>query len=484
MSVNLPQWSISEQVKLGAIPPFVYAYPPRSSYRALPAAASIDDIWSQDIVNSGTKDLNVYIHVPFCRYKCGFCNLYTITSRRGDVYSEYVNAVCRELKNAANILQGRNIRTLYIGGGTPSLLHVSDFELIFEQLDLIVPHWRHTVEEVCTEASPDSLAGADGRSKIRLLGELGVNRVNLGIESLDETELRDAGRSLAGIKEVYEAVGAVKDASIPNLSTDLIIGFKGQTDRSWHSSISKLIELSPQTISTYYLTIRPDAWFGARGIYQYDRSAALYHRYDAARELLAGAGYQQETNVRWVRRGTGGYLQKTLQFRGVPVLGIGLGARTYTNTIDYMRWLPLVPSAIALRKYLERRDFRDPVQYGFRYSNEERIRKRLALDLFDLNIDVVMKNAHPSLRRDIRQVLAESATLGLIESSEQSRYVLTPRGFKYRDIMSWAFFSGYVRKLDREFYQELGEKVDESSRSTATQLTNSPSTILLSPKLK
>src|SRR5271154_1822913 len=153
--------TLSQLIEGGAIPPFVYCYPPRSAYRPLEERWSVDRIWEIDRSNSLTQDLNVYIHVPFCRYKCGFCNLYTVLCTDEQSYDDYVNAVCRELLLNREVIEQRRLRTLYIGGGTPSLLGPGHFERMFATLEVICPDWRGPVEEVCIEASPDSIVDSE-----------------------------------------------------------------------------------------------------------------------------------------------------------------------------------------------------------------------------------------------------------------------------------------------------------------------------------
>ncbi|MCI3269661.1 coproporphyrinogen-III oxidase family protein [Streptomyces cylindrosporus] len=434
-----------------AIPPFVYTYPPRSAYRPLSMPRSAQAIWATDLDYTPENDLNLYLHMPFCRYKCGFCNLYTITSTSHSLYDAYVDAVCQELSAYADVLQARKIRTVYFGGGTPSLLDVRHFERIIRTLDRLHVDLSG-VEEFCMEASPDSLSGSDGYSFLKDLVAMGLNRINLGIESLDGGELKHAGRNLAGVTVIRGAIDSVREARVRNLSVDLIMGFLGQTDESWLSSVRGVLAFSPETISTYMLTIRPDAWFSRTGRYSYRRDPALYSRYDAARELILSAGYRQESNVRF-RTENGGYLQKRLQFSGVPVLGVGLGARTYTNTVDYLRNIPLHPSARAMQRYLGARGGDIVVDYGFVYDDAERIRKRLVLDMFRLDVRRLLEQAEPNLRRECEVVLAEAVDLGLA-TRDDGVVTLSSSGFKYRDIISWQLFSDLVRRRDAEFYDD------------------------------
>lgn len=441
-------------VRGGAIPPFVYCYPPRSAYRPLDPHWTLERIWDEDLKISLSRDLNLYIHVPFCRYKCGFCNLYTIQATDQVLYDSYVDAVCQEIRRHSSIIRKRRLRTLYIGGGTPSLLSTQQLERIFTTVDEVCGNWRPYVDEVCIEATPDSIVGTP--SKTARLIELGLTRVNMGVQSLEAPELQESGRFSAGVDVIREATAIVKSQHLRNLSTDLIIGFAAQTDESWLRSVHALVDLNPETISTYFLTVRPDAWFSQIGKYSYHRSPDFYNRYSVARDIILGAGYVQETNVRYKKMGVGGYRQKVLQFRGVPVMGIGVGARTYTNTVDYITGGAHKPHASQAWDYIDEvRSGGAKLRAGFVYDDSERIRKRLALDFFDLEMQELEPYHYSQHSHLFQDVMDASVSLGLARVLDGTHYQLTPAGYMYRDIISWMFFSPNVIERDRLFYQEL-----------------------------
>jgi oxygen-independent coproporphyrinogen-3 oxidase len=456
VSVGRVRASLAELIEYGAIPPFVYCYPVRSSYRPPDPSWAIGDVWERDLSNSLTRDLNIYIHVPFCNYKCGFCNLYTVIARGGDIFAKYTSAVCQQLDQSKSIIEARNLRTIFIGGGTPSLLPLASFESIFNKFSEIYPNWRSVVEEVCVEATPDSIVDSSRPGFVDDLVRLGVSRINMGVQSLKHAELREAGRALANEDVIRKAVAIVKESRLANLSTDLIMGFYGQTDASWQESVDELIDLQPDTISTYFLTVRPDAWFSKTGRYVYQRDPALYARYDYARSKMRDAGYIQESNVRYKIPGKGGYRQKVLQFRGVPVLGIGAGARTYTNTADYIVGGGIRGELEQIWEYIGSIETGCvPVKGAYEFNDEERIRKRLVLDLFDLDLaelEPYHVRDYGWIYDDLIQAAIEENLLVKIGAS---RLQLTSRGYKYRDILSWMFFSDTVRARDAEFYRLL-----------------------------
>ncbi|MGJ5748846.1 oxygen-independent coproporphyrinogen-3 oxidase [Streptomyces puniciscabiei] len=443
-------------IRQGVIPPFNYAYPSRSAYRPLNGSWNIQNIWAEDLERHSVPELNLYLHVPFCRYKCGFCNLYTVISEDMDVYDAYTDALCTQIRDHTEILQSRRLRTIYIGGGTPSLLSLRHFEQLFATFDEVYPNWRSTVEEVAIEATPDSVVKEPGT--LEGLIAMGLTRANIGIQSLVPAEIREAGRGQANERVIREAIEIIRDKRLPNLSTDLIMGFAGQTPESWCHSVDELVALAPETISAYFLTVRPDAWFSKTGAYQYMWNPDLYERYDYANAKFREAGYIQESNVRYKKLGRGGYQQKVLTFHGVPLLGLGAGARSYTSAVDYMVG-DVKPSITEVADYISKaRNHELTPQTGFVLNDEEIIRKRLVLDTFDLDLRELERFGYREKAHLFEPVLSAAEEVGLLRRLPTDRIQLTPEGFKYRDILSWMFFSKNVIDLDRAYYERLHQQ--------------------------
>ncbi|MFM9368550.1 coproporphyrinogen-III oxidase family protein [Streptomyces sp. Da 82-17] len=451
--MNTLRKQLAQYIDQGVIPPYQYSYPPRSTYRPLEEGRwNVRDVWERDLAHHQTPELNLYLHVPFCNVKCGFCNLYTIISTDQDVYDAYTDALCTQIRDHADIIRARRLRTVYIGGGTPALLRTEHFEQIFRTLGEVYPNWRSTVEEVAVEATPDSIVD-DPDGFARLL-RLGLTRANVGIQSLVPQEIREAGRRKSGEDVIREAVAVVQDLGLPDLSTDLIMGFAGQTPESWRHSVDELAKLGPTTVSTYFLTVRPDAWFSRTGSYQYMWQPELYERYDYARKVFLDHGYVQEGSVRYKKPGRGGYVQKVLTFHGVPLLGLGVGARSYTTVLDYMTG-SVKPSTAEVADYIDRaKNHRLQPVTGFELTPEELVRKRLVLDTFDLDLSELDRFGLEKIGPEVEAVLDAAEHNGLIHRLGR-RVQLTPKGFKYRDILSWMFYSDHVTALDREYYEGL-----------------------------
>ncbi len=187
----------------------------------------------------------LYIHIPFCIKKCIYCDFFSVPYDESAA-KKYVEGLCRELflkKDSVNTL-----RTIYIGGGTPSVLPDECFRQLFQCLRNNF-HFSPSVE-ITVEANP----GTMNESNINTLLSLGVNRLSIGIQSFDTDELRTLGR-IHTLEDSINSIDLIKKAGIKNFSVDLMYGIPGQTNESWHDSISKAVGFSPTHISTYELTL-------------------------------------------------------------------------------------------------------------------------------------------------------------------------------------------------------------------------------------
>jgi len=188
---------------------------------------------------------SLYIHIPFCVRKCSYCDFFSVPYDELTAH-EYTDALCRELSIKRRF--ARKLKTVYIGGGTPSLLpdkcFVELFECLKDSFSLSPSH------EITVEANPGTIV----ESKISSLVSLGVNRLSVGVQSFNDNELKTLGRLHSAV-EAITSVKAIKKAGIENVSVDLMYGIPGQTMDTWKASLSKAIELSPAHISAYELTL-------------------------------------------------------------------------------------------------------------------------------------------------------------------------------------------------------------------------------------
>ena len=180
----------------------------------------------------------LYIHIPFCRNKCVYCDFYSIRYKKG-LSSELVNVLCKQIKQ---IDQGVN--TVFVGGGTPTVLDESSLKKLFKELAKIPK-----VDEFTVEVNPESLT----KEKLAIFKDCGVNRISIGIQSFSDLTLQKLGR-IHNASEGKKAIDLVKKSGINNISIDLIFGVWGQGLDEWQKDLTKAVKLPVKHISTYSLT--------------------------------------------------------------------------------------------------------------------------------------------------------------------------------------------------------------------------------------
>ena len=194
------------------------------------------------------RPLGLYLHIPFCRSKCIYCDFYSLPSAE-DRMDRYAAALCRHLKETAPQAAPYTVDTVYFGGGTPSYLGVKRLKKLLKAVEKDYSLSREA--EVTMEANPDSLR--DWRD-VQALRRAGVNRISLGVQSTDDAELKTIGR-VHTFAQVREAVDAVRRGGVKNLSLDLIYGLPDQTMERWQATLAQAADLGPEHLSCYGLKV-------------------------------------------------------------------------------------------------------------------------------------------------------------------------------------------------------------------------------------
>lgn len=440
-----------EKVKFETIPDrgltadYVYSYPPRQAYRRLEPSI-LASLARQSLESTRDEPLNVYIHFPFCNQICGFCNLYTTAGYRNDhtLLREYIQALVCEIETWSPFIGSRQVETVYLGGGTPSLFSPTQLDTVLDALERHTAFSRTEAKEIAIEVAPDTVSP----TRIRDLRSIGINRVNMGLQSANDAEIGRIGRR-HGFEVAQTAISDSLTAGFTNVCVDLIYGLPGQTSDDWRRSLDAVVEMAPQTICAYPYTQRPGTRFGlSKNVPDGNERS---DRYDAALEKMSIAGYAQETHVRYVIPGVGGYLQKSNHWAGRDVLGIGAGARGYLRNVEYRNGYGIQSRRKVLERYLDRiRNFGWALDSGYEMSFEERWRKMLILGLAALDRGWW----HGAIGLDpVDQFPAAFQELGdsgmATVTPEMAR--LTPLGIKHRDAIVQRFFSQRVWDRVRTF---------------------------------
>jgi oxygen-independent coproporphyrinogen III oxidase len=307
-------------------------------------------------------DTSIYIHIPFCIRRCGYCDFNTYAGLQG-LIPAYAEAVRRELDYLTNTMSARlAVHTLFFGGGTPSLLPEEMFERI---IGAVRKNFSLAEDaEITIEANP----GTVKLEHLRSIHGCGVNRISLGMQSVNTKELIMLERQHT-FMDVVQAVEWARTAGIDNLNLDLIYGLPRQTLEMWLNSLNAALSLMPEHLSLYALTIEqgtPMQHLVEKGTLPQPDDDLAADMYDAAREILAAQGYIQYEISNWARRNHSGELlacKHNLQYwRNLPYLGVGAGAHGFIEhhrTVDVLQ-----PNA-----YINRMKSRDIAKENLSFPN-------------------------------------------------------------------------------------------------------------------
>ncbi|WP_103668080.1 radical SAM family heme chaperone HemW [Pseudanabaena sp. BC1403] len=290
---------------------------------------------------SQTFPKSLYIHIPFCKRRCFYCD-FAITTGGENLKQQYVDVLCQEIAlTVAEIPPLEALQTIFFGGGTPSLLSVKQLEQILGAIAkyfAIAPNVDISLEANAGTVSLESLQG---------YRSLGVNRISLGAQAFQQELLDVCGRGHS-VADIYEAVDAIKNAGFENFSLDLISGLPHQSMADWQDSLQKAIALEPKHLSIYDLTIEEGTAFGKRyqaGDNPLPTESHTVEMYISAHELLPSAGYEHYEISNYAQSG---YQSKhnLTYWHNQPFYGMGMGATSY---IDRQR----IDRPQKMRQYLD-----------------------------------------------------------------------------------------------------------------------------------
>ena len=269
----------------------------------------------------------IYVHIPFCASRCSYCDFFS-TLQLSDAGPSYVEAVLAEARLRRDELRDEAVRTLYLGGGTPSQLPVALFELLVVGLREVFD--LPGVEEFTVEANPDDVTP----EWCAAMAALGVNRVSMGVQTFEDDILRFIGRRHTA-RQAVEAVANLRAAGINNVSIDLIYGLPGQTVSSWTASVERAIDLRPRHISAYGLTYEE----GTRLWRQRERGEVVevpeeqcLEMYRILVDRLRAAGYEHYEISNFALPGYHSR-HNSSYWNDTPYLGLGAAAHSYDGTV-------------------------------------------------------------------------------------------------------------------------------------------------------
>ncbi len=357
----------------------------------------------------------IYIHIPFCKQACHYCNFHFSTSLRHR--DEMVTAICKEIDLQKDFLTNKNLTTIYFGGGTPSLLETSEINQILERLSKNYS-WENNIE-ITLEANPDDIT----TEKISKLRAGGVNRLSIGIQSFIDSELLASNRA-HNSDESLKAVQICQDAGIDNLSIDIIYGMPSSTQDSWQYNIDKALELDVDHISSYALTVEPKTFLDhmvKKGGILLPKEMEVNKQYLQLIHSLTTAGYDHYEISNFAKPSKYA-VHNTNYWMSVPYLGLGPSAHSYqptfrqwniNNNAKYIKSISkgVIPSEREQTKYADQ----------FNEYIMTRLRTMWGVDLNEL--DNRFSSELNNVQKNIAKYIKSQHVL-----LEDNHYRLTPKG--------------------------------------------------------
>lgn len=348
---------------------YAYAYPHKTAYRPFDPPVPLRDAW----LGEDRRHLFLYVHLPFCEMRCGFCNLFTTVQPGTSLVDRTLAAIHAQSPVVADAVQPQHVAQAAFGGGTPSFLSEPQIEALFSRLatDWPVP-WGSIPTSF--EVSPGTVSAP----KLQLLRSLGVDRISLGVQSFVHEDLVSLKRPQpeGGIERACDLIRA---AGFPVFNIDLIYGNEGQDAARWQRSLELALQWQPEELYLYPLYVGKLTHLDRSGKRPAEHRRDLYRQ---AREFLLAAGYRQ-LSMRLFRRSTvTRHTDYCCQEDGM--VGLGPGARSYTRALHYSTEYAVRQGGV--RMIVEDFNARPPsrftyADYGAQLDDSEQRRRHLIKSL-------------------------------------------------------------------------------------------------------
>ncbi|MBB4709807.1 coproporphyrinogen III oxidase [Xanthomonas arboricola] len=330
--MSLP--SLAELLRQPPYQAYSYSYPHKTSYRPLQPAVPLSQVWADE----PRQALFLYLHIPFCSYRCGFCNLFALARPAAAQVEAYLLQMEQQLRATVQALGTHRFVRFAMGGGTPSYLTPPQLQRVF---DMVAQHATIALDTIPAgiEVSPETVDA----ERLRVCRQAGIDRVSMGIQSFSAAEVSALVRPQQR-DTVERAIATIRAQDIPTLNLDLIYGIAGQTVDSFLASIDSALRHAPEELYLYPLYVRPMTGLGRIEAKSGGRRSFVLHPeplderlvlYRAGRDHLLAAGYTQ-VSMRMFRAPharDGDAPVYCCQSDGM--VGIGCGARSYTAGLHY-----------------------------------------------------------------------------------------------------------------------------------------------------
>ncbi len=406
MSENRPEPATagieSKQTTVGSV--FVSNYPPYSTWNDDAVSDVHQALGAQPLPDA---TLGLYLHIPFCRKRCKFCYFRVYTDKNSSEIDTYLNALAKEIElySRQPAIADRPLRFVYFGGGTPSYISVKHLTTLVDRIKKVMS-WDAT-EEVAFECEPGTLT----QKKLVAIKEIGVTRLSLGVENLNDEILAENGRAHLS-KEVYRIAPWIKELRFDQVNIDLISGMIGETWESWRDTVQKTIDLDPDSITVYQLelpfnTVYSKDILGGDALPVADwKLKREWHQY--AFEQFDQAGYAQSSAYTVLKKDKPcQFVYRDAVWQGSDMIGTGVASFSHLSGIHFQ-------NAPSWGDYLSNLDEdKLPVYRALKPTDAEKLTREMILQLkigtirpsyfkskFDADILTLYSDAYRKLQND------------------------------------------------------------------------------------
>lgn len=358
---------------------FISNYPPFSLW----TRENVPEIYNaMAAAPDPTVPLGLYIHIPFCRKRCKFCYFRVYTNQNARAIEQYVECLAREIELLSQqpAVQGRPLKFVYFGGGTPSYLSSKQLRFLRDKLSQHVS-WE-TADEVTFECEPGTLS----LEKVETLREIGVTRVSLGVENFSDQILEENGRAHLS-PEIERAYGWIRQVGFPQVNIDLIAGMIGETDENWQRCIDKTIQLEPDNITIYQMELPFNTLISKEmrefGISSPIADWATKRRWvDEAFNRLLNEGYQISSGNELVRSlDTDHFVYRDQVWRGADLLATGVSSFGHLQGVHYQNLDRIEDYQTAVESG------QLPINRAFRPNDHQRLIREMVLQMKEGRLD-------------------------------------------------------------------------------------------------
>ena len=268
--------------------------------------------------------LGLYIHIPYCKQACSYCNFYFSTQLKS--IDDLVYALCKEITTRIDFWPKRNLKSIYFGGGTPSILSGVHLAQIFKAIKSV--YNTSSCLEITFECNPDDITS----EKLEVWQNHGVNRLSIGIQSFYDNHLKLMNRS-HNVEQAIKAIKQAKSHGFDNLTIDFIYGIPGQSDKDLIDNLSKVIEFDISHFSAYALTVEPKTLLAhkvEKGIIKQTDDDTFKHHFDIIKSFARKNGYEHYEISNFSKTGKRA-IHNSSYWNGEPYLGIGPAAHSFNG---------------------------------------------------------------------------------------------------------------------------------------------------------